>query len=175
MRISSVADHSLRFPWRLALLFAIILMLIGTLDGRITFSVVHGNPAKNPLYLTPPIWPADWFFGLIWSIIYPCLGVATALIWQRRHMQTIRRAMICFVVLVVMTLLFLPLSIVVQGNPLGLLLMDICGLLLSLLLAWIYRRVAPLALWWLAPLLVWMSATLLLKIWYWFLNISVTH
>jgi tryptophan-rich sensory protein len=71
------------------------------------------------------------------------LGVATALIWQRRHIQAIRSAMICFVVLVVMTLLFLPLSIVVQGNPLGLLLMDICGLLLSLLLAWIYRRVTP--------------------------------
>jgi tryptophan-rich sensory protein len=173
--MSSVTTHSLRFPWRLAILFAIALLLIGMLDGRITLSAVHGNPAKNPLYLTPLIWPADWFFGLIWSIIYPCLGVATALIWQHRHLRAIRAAMACFVALVVMTLLFLPLSIVVQGNPLGLLLMDICGLLLSLLLAWAYRRVTPLALWWLTPLLLWMPVTLLLKVWYLSLNLSTAH
>ena len=161
---------ALRFPWRMAFLFAAGVLLLGMTDAMITMLVAHGNPAKNPGYHYPPIWPADWVFWVVWIVIYPCLGVATALIWQRRQTFSIQHAMVCFVVLLAVTLLFLPLSDVVQGNPVGLTLMDTSAFLLSYALAWTYGRIARLTLWWLVPLLLWTPLTLLLKIWYWRLN-----
>lgn len=172
MKVPSAAGHKLTtcFPWRMAFLFAVGVLLLGMSDALITMTVAHGNPAKNPTYLYPPIWPADWVFWVVWIVIYPCLGVATALIWQQHHTIPIRRAMVCFAVVLTVTLLFLPLSDVVQGNPIGLTLMDTSAFLLSYTLAWAYGRVTQMALWWLVPLLLWTPVTLLLKIWYWRLN-----
>jgi translocator protein len=172
MIVPSTTDHqsTTRFPWRMALVFAVGVLLLGMGDALITMIIAHGNAAKNPTYLYPSIWPDDWVFWVVWIVIYPCLGVATALIWQRRHTIPIRRAIICFTALLAVTLLFLPLSDVVQGNPLGLTLMDASAFLLSYALAWAYGRVTRTALWWLVPLLLWTPVTLLLKIWYWHLN-----
>jgi benzodiazapine receptor len=172
MRVPLAANHkpTIRFSWRMALLLAVGILLLGMSDALLSMLFTHGNPAKNFLYRYPPIWPADWVFWVVWIVIYPCLGVATAFIWQHRHAVPIRRALICFVVLLAVTLLFLPLSAVVQGNPIGLTLMDASAFLLSYALAWVYGRVTRMALWWLVPLLLWTPVTLLLKIWYWHLN-----
>ena len=160
-----------RFPWQTTLMFAVGVLLLGMVDALVTMLVFQGNPAKNAIYRNPPIWPPDWVFWVVWIVIYPCLGVATALIWKQRFSVPVGRAIAFFVVLLSITLIFLPLSSAINGNPAGLTMMDTTAFLFAYATAWAYRRVTQNAVWWLVPLLIWTPVTLLLKIWYWHLNV----
>ncbi|MDJ0755157.1 MAG: tryptophan-rich sensory protein [Ardenticatenaceae bacterium] len=103
-----------------------------------------------------------WIFWAVWIVIYPSLGVATYLIWKRRHVEDVTLPLLLFGVSLIQGFTFwlsdtVRMTTVIDGT----------GLLFSYTLAFVYYRHSKSAALWLLPLLIWMPITLILKIWLW--------
>lgn len=67
---------------RIALFTVPAIVLIGTLVGRLS-NTGSGNPWYDALDL-PDFQPPGWAFGLVWPILYICLGLALAMLIHAR-------------------------------------------------------------------------------------------
>lgn len=159
-----------RPEWQTALLFAAGTLLSGMLSAAISFATAGTHSAATPAGILPFLWPPSWVFWAVWMVIYPCWGVATFLVWRRRHEADVRGALILYAINVIGALFFLPLSNLTANNPGVLTLLDANGLIGTCALAWLYSRYEKATLWWLLPYLIWMPLTLGLKAWLWVLN-----
>ena len=63
---------------RFALLTVPLVLLLGTISGRIADSG-YGNPWFDAL-AKPALMPPGWVFGVVWTLLYILLGLALALI-----------------------------------------------------------------------------------------------
>ena len=71
--------------WKPALVGVLICEGVGLLAAWATqTSVTTWYPTLTKPGFTPP----DWLFGPVWTVLYAMMGVAAALVWQRRTEDT---------------------------------------------------------------------------------------
>lgn len=90
-------DDSERPPrrWgRIALLTAPAIVLLGSLSGWVSNSG-YGNAWFDALE-KPSFMPPGWAFGVVWPILYACLGVAVAMVHALPASNTKRKALTLF-------------------------------------------------------------------------------
>ena len=82
-------------PWgRIALLTVPAIVLLGSLSGWLSNSG-YGNDWFAALE-KPSFMPPGWAFGIVWPILYACLGVAAAMIHALPPSDARRRALTLF-------------------------------------------------------------------------------
>lgn len=104
-----------------------------------------------------------WVFWMVWMVIYPAMGVALWHVWSVRQHSGGQTALFVFALAFASNLIFMPLNALLPGLWTAFLL-DLVGLVGALVLAWAFRRVAPVSLPWLLPLLIWLPITTLNKL-----------
>ena len=82
-------------PWgRIALITVPAIVLLGSLSGYVSNSG-FGNDWFDALQ-KPSFMPPGWAFGVVWPILYACMGVAAAMIHALDPSDAKRRALILF-------------------------------------------------------------------------------
>ncbi len=112
----------------------------------------------------PGVSVPGWFFGAVWTVIYPAMGVAAWRLWRRRLVPGVLEALSSLAVASVALLAFMPVASAAHDLRVTTM-MDVLGLLSAWGSAYAVRRVDVRAAQWLAPLLVWMPLTTALKVW----------
>jgi tryptophan-rich sensory protein len=79
--IASRSQHRMSFL-RYALVTVPLVLLLGTVSGTLAGSG-YGNPWFDALQ-KPALMPPGWVFGVAWTLLYICLGLALALILHAR-------------------------------------------------------------------------------------------
>jgi len=153
--------------WKPALVGVLVCEGVGLLAAWITqTSVTTWYPALTKPGFTPP----NWLFGPVWTVLYAMMGVAAALVWQRRTEDTLSQS--ALVLFVVQLLLNGGWSFAFFGarSP-GLGLIVIVALWGAL--AWTterFFRVRAAAGWLLVPYLLWVTYAGALNLSIWLLN-----
>jgi benzodiazapine receptor len=84
-------------PWgRIALVTVPAIVLLGSLSGYVSNSG-YGNDWFDALE-KPSFMPPGWAFGVVWPILYACLGLAVAMIHALPASDAKRKALILFYV-----------------------------------------------------------------------------
>ncbi|GAB4342063.1 MAG: tryptophan-rich sensory protein [Calditrichia bacterium] len=117
-----------------------------------------------------PSWaPPGWLFGPVWSVLYTMMGISAWLVWRTAGFQTVKVALILFIVQLLFNGLW---SWLFFRWHLGLLsFLDIVilwGLIVATLVA--FWRISPLAGGLLIPYLLWVSFAAVLNFTLWRLN-----
>lgn len=94
-------------PWgRIALISVPAIVLAGSLSGWVSNSG-YGNAwfdaLEKPLFMPP-----GWVFGVVWPILYACLGLAVAMIHALPRSESKRRALTLFYVQLALNLAWSP-------------------------------------------------------------------
>ena len=153
--------------WKPALVGVLVCEGVGLLAAWITqTSVTTWYPALTKPGFTPP----NWLFGPVWTVLYAMMGVAAALVWQRRTEDTLSQS--ALVLFGVQLLLNGGWSFAFFGarSP-GLGLIVIVALWGAL--AWTterFFRVRAAAGWLLVPYLLWVTYAGALNLSIWLLN-----
>jgi translocator protein len=142
--------------WRMALVFALTILIIGMAPAGLTFGL-DVNAATRLRMDT--VFIPTWLFTVVWLVIYPSIGIATWLIWGTRDRHDVSVPMAIGGAALLQTLSFW-LSNSIQMIAV----IDATGLLLAYTVAWVYARYHRAAVWWLLPWLVWMPVTLVVKL-----------
>jgi translocator protein len=141
----------------MAVLFALGVLAVGAIPGRLTFALDPNATTRIGLHDVPV--PA-WVFTTVWLVAYPGMGVATWLVWRTRGERDISVPIAIFIAALLQTLSFwLTNSLHMTA------VLDAIGVLLAYTVAWVYSRYRRAAVWWLLPWLVWMPITLGIKLW----------
>jgi tryptophan-rich sensory protein len=138
---------------RYALVTVPLVLLLGTVSGRLANSG-YGNSWFDAL-VKPALMPPGFVFGLAWTILYICLGLALALILHARGARGRRLAVGLFVVQLVLNYAWSPIFFAAHQVDLAfivIVLMIILSAVAALLFARIRRAAALLML----PYLAWL-------------------
>lgn len=140
-----------------AWLFAIGTLIIGTIPSSLTF-MLDTNAATRMGLGEIPI-PAPIFI-IVWLIAYPCMGIATWLIWQQRDDINFSIPFAIFTAGFLSTLSFwltngIHMTAVLDGIV----------LMLACTVAFVYFQYDKRTIWWLMPWLIWMPITFAFKLW----------
>ena len=147
-------------PWWMALVFAGGIFALGMGVAGVAFArnrTTGGAKALNDYNFPGASSSAP--FWLVWLIIYPCMGVATWLVWRRRREVRVQEPLLIFTVSLFQGFTFW-LSRSVQMTQI----IDGTGFMLAYATAWIYSRYSKAAALWLSPWLLWMPFTFILKL-----------
>jgi benzodiazapine receptor len=141
---------------RQTLLWAAGFLLVGFLPAALMFTLNSDAAAAIGLDQVPV--PAALFI-VVWIIVYPSMGVAASILWQRRSVAD------ACVPLAVLIAGFLQTTAFwftdsIQSTAVT----DATGLLLAATTVWVVSRTSLTAARWLLPWLVWMPITLTLKL-----------
>lgn len=82
--------------WRIALITVPAIVLLGSLSGYFSNSG-YGNDWFAALE-KPSFMPPGWAFGVVWPVLYACLGLAVAMIHVLPASDAKRKALILFYV-----------------------------------------------------------------------------
>jgi len=120
----------------------------------------------NKASFTPP----SWLFGPVWTTLYIMMAVAAFLIWRKGLAnRSVRLAMICFIVQLLLNALWSPLFFGLHSPLLGLI--DIFLLLFAIILTLIsFEPVSTPAVLLLVPYLAWVTFAAVLNLSIYFLN-----
>jgi translocator protein len=137
---------------RWALVLVPGMVLVGLLSGAFA-----GSTASNPWFVAltkPSLYPPPALFGIVWTILYALMGLATAIIITARGAWGREHAIIAFVVQLLLNLGWSPLFFAAHQITWAL------GLIVALDIAvivtiWLYWRVRPIAGMLLLPYLAW--------------------
>jgi tryptophan-rich sensory protein len=119
-------------------------------------------PGRDLSRASPGVALAPWLFVAVWTLIYPCLGVATWRIYLRRHDPEARSALVVFGLLAVLLWTFLPLVAAAHEQRVTAIL-DVVATIHAFVAAHQFARVDRTAAHWMLPLLCWLPVTTLLK------------
>ena len=123
-----------------------------------------------PTLTKPGFTPPNWLFGPVWTVLYAMMGVAAALVWQRRSESAIsRRALVFFGAQLVLNGAWSFSFFGAQSPSLGLVVI----VALWGVLAWTterFFRVRVAAGWLLVPYLLWVTYAGALNLSIWVLN-----
>ena len=148
------------------LFFSVTTLVAGQLIGFLSFKFF---PVERT-YNLPEIYPPTWMFPAIWCILYPCMGLSIGYIWQLRKQIDIRAVFICYLIMLTANLLFVPIMNLCNGDPGVMTLMDLNGVISSILFGWLCSGYSKKAFYWSLPLMIWMPITLIIKITLWMAN-----
>ncbi len=146
--------------WWIALVFAAGVFALGMGVAGVAFvrTRLKGGRGALKAYNFPGA-SSSAPFWLIWLVIYPCMGVATWLVWRRRKEARVQEPILLFTVSLLQGFTFW-LSQSVQMTQI----IDGTGLMLAYATAWTYSRYSKAAVLWLLPWLLWMPFTFILKL-----------
>lgn len=121
--------------------------------------------------LTKPAWqPPSWVFGPVWTTLYLLMGIASAMVWQRRGVSSSATpALVAYGVQLVLNMLW---SILFFGaeSPAAALVCIVAlwfAIVLTIVLFW---RVNHTAAWLLVPYIAWVTFAAVLNFTIWRLN-----
>ena len=144
---------------RWALVLVPGLVLLGFLS-----SVLSGSGPSSPWFaglIKPAIYPPPQVFGIVWSVLYAMMGLALAMIMAARGAWARGRAVIAFIVQLVLNLAWSPLFFAAHQITGALVLIGVLDLAVVATIA-LFWRVRPLAGGLLIPYLAWiLFATML--------------
>ena len=100
------AQREARPWWKIALVTVPAIMLLGSASGWISNSG-FGNDWFDNLQ-KPSFMPPGWAFGVVWPILYACLGVAVAMIHALPPSDAKRRALTLFYAQLALNFLWSP-------------------------------------------------------------------
>jgi tryptophan-rich sensory protein len=92
---------------RIALITIPLVLLLGTLSGRISGSG-YGNPWFDAL-IKPEAMPPGWVFGAMWTLLYILLGLALAMILHARGAEGRGQALGAFILQLLLNYAWSPL------------------------------------------------------------------
>jgi tryptophan-rich sensory protein len=154
--VSAVQIHASFWPE--GVLFAFGALILGFTPAALTFTLRENAVQEIAMTDTPA--PA-WLFIVVWMIIYPCLGIAA---WKLVAPRLTGRPE-ASVSLVLLAAAFLQnLSFWLTDGLRFTAVVDATGVLLSLTTAFAIYTADHTAVVWLIPWLLWMPATLTLKL-----------
>ena len=102
--------------WKAALVAVVIIELLGGLSGWLSNSG-YGNSWFDGL-VKPSFMPPGWLFGVVWPILYACLGVALGMILSEPPSDRRRLALILFFIQLALNFAWSP--IFFAGHDIGL-------------------------------------------------------
>jgi translocator protein len=143
--------------WWTAILFAAGVLLIGNIPSTLTFALDPNAVQRIGLESIPV--PA-WVFTGVWLIAYPCMGIATWLVWRKRYEANVSIPLVIFAAGLLQAQAFwltngLHMTAVI----------DALVLLIAYTVAYVYYQFDRRTLWWLLPWLLWMPTTFAIKLW----------
>jgi len=139
-----------------AVVFAVVMLIIGMLPGSIAFMLDPSTPTRIGLGEIPIPAPV---FVMVWLIAYPCMGVATWLIWRRRDTINVSVPIAIFIVGFLNTFIFWFTNSVYMTAVI-----DFVVLSLAYTVAFVYFQYDKRTLLWLLPWLIWMPITFGVKV-----------
>ncbi len=144
----------------------IIPLGLGSVAGMVTSEAI---PEWYASLNRPSFSPPSWLFGPVWTAIYILLGISLFLVWKRPSGADRNRALLVFVVQMVLN--FAWTFIFFYFKMLQLALIEIVVLWLSILvmMLWFYK-VKPLAAYLNIPYFLWVSFATVLTAGYYYLN-----
>lgn len=107
-----------QWDWRIALITVPAIVGFGSLSGWLSNSG-EGNGWYRSLE-QPFFQPPGWAFGVVWPILYLCLGIALALILQEPRTRQRRVALILFFAQLILNYAWSPIFFGAQDIQLGL-------------------------------------------------------
>ena len=160
-------NESTSIPWRPAIVGVLICEGVGLLAAWVTqTSVTTWYPTLTKPGFTPP----NWLFGPVWTALYAMMGVAAALVWQRRSEPTVRRgALVLFGVQLVLNGAWSFAFFGAQSPSLGLVVIAALWVVLAGTTERFFR-VRAAAGWLLVPYLLWVTYAGALNLSIWMLN-----
>lgn len=153
--------------WKPALVGVLICEGVGLLAAWATQTSVT---TWYPTLAKPGFTPPDWLFGPVWTILYAMMGVAAALVWQRRTEDAMSQsALVLFGVQLLLNGAWSFAFFGARSPGLGLIVI----VALWGALAWTterFFRVRAAAGWLLVPYLLWVTYAGALNLSIWLLN-----
>lgn len=130
--------------------------------------------AKIPTWyaaIVKPAWqPPSWLFGPVWTFLFLLMGVASAIVWQRRGQSPVAAAALtAYMVQLALNILWSYLFFGLQspGAAFIEIFVLIAAIIVTLVLFW---RVTPVAGWLMVPYLAWVLFASYLNFTIWRLN-----
>ena len=162
---ATAASPSTADPWWTAALVVGGCEAIGFLSGWVGGVYKH-NPWIDDTR-KPALWPPTGVFPVAWATVnYPSLGIASWLVWRRRHTTPVAGALRLFGAQLVLNASFLPLVYRVKTRRLYVV-MDVVGAVLTTATTLSYGRVARPGGAAILPYLAWTYFTTLIKVLWW--------
>jgi tryptophan-rich sensory protein len=146
---------------RIALITVPLLVLLGTLSGRLAnsgYSNFWFAALEKPSFMPP-----GWLFGVAWTLLYILLGIVLAMILHARGAHGRRLVLALFLVQLACNFAWSPLFFALHQTEaaLALILVMIGLTVVAAVLAWWIRRAASLLM---LPYLAWLCFAALLTI-----------
>jgi len=152
--------------WIALVLWLLLCYLVAAIGGTLTAAELRD------WYISlrrPRIAPPNWVFGPVWTMLYTLMGIAAWEIWLLPPSQLRTKALLLFLVQLILNLLWTWLFFHEH---------DISNALADVFLLWtaIFAEILlvhpdqPVASWLLAPYLAWVSFAIILNFEFWRLN-----
>jgi tryptophan-rich sensory protein len=151
----------------LKLIASLLLPLgIGGIAGAFTTEAIPGWYAT---LIQPSFNPPNWVFGPVWTSLYILMGISFYLIWKTEASKVRNRAILLF--LVHLLLNFCWSFLFFYFKMIGLALLDIIALWIMIVVVLVhFYKIKPMAAYINIPYLVWVSFATALNMAYFFLN-----
>ena len=151
------------FRWMASLL---VCQLAGALGSLFTAPAIPGWYAG---LVNPSFSPPNWVFAPVWTALFLLMGVALALVWQRKGHPEAPAALRWFAIQWMLNVLWSIAFFGLHSPLLGL--VDIVALWVAIVVTILrFRRISRPAAWLLAPYIAWVSFALILNAAQWWLN-----
>ena len=151
------------FRWIASLL---VCQLAGALGSLFTAPAIPGWYAG---LVKPSFSPPNWVFAPVWTALFLLMGVALAVVWQRKDHPEAPAALRWFAIQWMLNVLWSVAFFGLHSPLLGL--VDIVVLWVAIVVTILrFRRISRPAAWLLAPYIAWVSFALILNAAQWWLN-----
>ncbi len=152
MNNSTIGRHGVK-KWLVYLVAVVVCESAGLIGSIFTASAI---PTWYAGLVKPTFNPPAWIFGPVWTVLYFLMGIAVALIWQKKITFPVTWALRIFAAQLVLNILW---SIVFFGwrSP-GAAVIEIVFLWLSIMASIVtFAKISKLAAWLLVPYILWVS------------------
>ncbi len=153
--------------WRAGIVLVPLLLVLGGLSARFS-----GSTDSNPWFQTlilPALQPPGPVFGIAWSLLYPLIAIAAAIVWAHRRQSGAKLGLALFVAGVAINLAWSPMFFRAH------MILPALGIIVALLVTalgttYAYARVSRVAAWLMLPYLLWLCFAGFLNARIWVLN-----
>jgi len=146
--------------WRWAMVTVPAIVLIGSLSGLLSNSG-YGNRWFAALDL-PAITPPGWVFGVVWPLLYICLGLSLAMVFHARGAKGRGFALLLFFVQLFANFAWSPLFFGAHQVTTALYLI-IFILMVTIATAFAFSPIRKAAAWLLVPYMAWLCFAAILN------------
>ncbi len=150
--------------WKVLLISAAVPLLTGGLSA-----LLSGGFSRYSALRQPPLAPPEWFFPVVWSILFLLMGIGSFLVWKTPASARRTRSLVLYAVQLAVNFLW-PILFFRFGL--------FWPALIELLLLWIlvlvmigrFAELSRAAAWLQLPYLLWLTFAAYLNFGIWFLN-----